>query len=90
MLEEAGCMFELKLFALSTCIWCRKTEKHLTEMGFKYEVVYVDNLSGAEREKAMQELEKFNPNRSFPTLVIDGQKVVVGFKPEEIRGALMH
>ncbi len=83
-------MFELKLFALSTCIWCRKTEKHLTEMGFKYEVVYVDNLSGAEREKAMQELEKFNPNRSFPTLVIDGQKVVVGFKPEEIRGALMH
>ncbi len=82
-------MFELKLYALSTCIWCRKTEKHLTEMGFKYDVIYVDKLSGEPRENTMRELEKFNPNRSFPTLVIDGQKVVVGFKPEEIRGALM-
>jgi glutaredoxin len=82
-------MFELKLFALSTCIWCRKTEKHLTDMGFKYEVVYMDKLSGEARSAAMKELEKFNSNRSFPTLVIDGQKVVVGYKPDEIRGALM-
>lgn len=82
-------MFDLKLYALSTCIWCRKTEKHLSELGVKYQVIYVDKLSGSERENAMREVEKFNPNRSFPTLIINGQKAVVGFKPNEITGALM-
>jgi glutaredoxin-like protein NrdH len=81
-------MATLKLYALSTCIWCRKTEKHLDELGYKYEVHYVDKLSGQEREEAMKEVAKFNPSRSFPTLIIDGHKVVVGFKPDEIRSAL--
>jgi glutaredoxin-like protein NrdH len=82
-------MFDLKLYALSTCIWCRKTEKHLSDLGVKYQVIYVDKLTGSERENAMREGEKFNPNRSFPTLIIDSQRVVVGFKPNEITGALM-
>ncbi len=79
---------KLKLYALSTCIWCRKTEKHLQDLGYAYDVVYVDKLSGAEREAAMQEVVKYNPNRSFPTLVINDQKAVVGFKPDEIRSAV--
>ncbi len=78
----------LKLFALSTCIWCRKTEKHLEELGYPFDVVYVDQLTGAEREAALQEMARSNPNRSFPTLVIDGKKVVVGYKPDEIRSAM--
>lgn len=78
----------LKLFALSTCIWCKKTEKHLEELGYKCEVVHVDLLSVAERETVMKELAKYNPNKSFPTLVINGSKVVVGFKPDEIRSAM--
>jgi glutaredoxin len=81
-------MVQVKLFALSTCIWCRKTEKHLEEMGIKYEVIYVDKLEGKERDAVMKEVEKHNPNRSFPTLLIGGDKVVVGFKPDEIRSSL--
>ncbi len=80
---------KLKLFALSTCIWCRKTEQHLADMGFQYEVIYVDKLSGKEREAVVQEVAKFNPSRSFPTLVINNRDVVVGYKPDEIRAALM-
>ncbi len=82
-------MAKVKLYALSTCIWCRKTEKHLEDMGIKYDVVYVDKLEGAEKEAVMKEIAKLNPNRSFPTVIIDETKVVVGFKPEEIRSALL-
>jgi glutaredoxin-like protein NrdH len=78
---------KMKLYALSTCIWCKKTEKHLEELGFKYDVVYVDQLAGAERDAVMKEVAKFNPNKSFPTLVINGERTVVGFKPDEIRSA---
>lgn len=81
-------MTTIKLFALSTCIWCRKTEKHLEDLGYQYDVVYVDKLSGEEREAAMREVVKVNPSRSFPTLIVNGSRVVVGFKPDEIRSAL--
>jgi len=81
-------MASLKLFALSTCIWCRKTEKYLEELGYRYDVVYVDTLNGPEREAALLEVAKFNSNRSFPTLIVNGEKSVVGFKPDKIREAL--
>ena len=81
-------MYDLKLFALSTCIWCRKTIEHLNDMGFKYELIYVDQLNGEARKQTMKELESFNPSRSFPTLIINGRHVIVGYKPEEIKAAL--
>ncbi len=32
--------------------------------------------------------QKYNPHRSFPTLVINNEKCIVGFKEDEIREAL--
>jgi glutaredoxin len=54
----------------------------------EYDYIDVDLLKGAEREAAVNEIMKHNPSRSFPTLVIDGDKCIVGFQEEEIRGAL--
>lgn len=79
---------KIKFFSLSTCIWCRKTRTYLDENGIRYEEVTVDQLTGAPREKALQDLSRHNPNKSFPTLVFENGKVVVGFKPEDIREAL--
>jgi glutaredoxin len=81
-------MSSIKFFALSTCIWCRKTRQHLDEMGVKYEYVVVDQMSQRDKDAAMKELEQYNSKRSFPTLVFEGGRVVIGFKPEEIRAAL--
>jgi glutaredoxin-like protein NrdH len=54
------------------------------------EKIYVDQLSGAEREKIMKEVEKHNPRRSFPTVVLnDGSKVIIGYKPEEFEKELL-
>lgn len=79
---------DVRLYALSTCGWCAKTKDLLNALGVEYSYVYVDLLSGEEFEEALSEVEKYNPAGSFPTLVIDGSRVIVGYKEKEIREVL--
>lgn len=79
---------QVSLYALSTCVWCKKTKRLLDEMSIEYQYVFVDQLKGREEAEAMSELARINPAQSFPTMVIDGEKVIVGFKESEIRKAL--
>lgn len=76
------------LFALSTCIWCKKTKMLLDNLGISYDFIYVNELSGMDEDQVMEEVMRFNPGGSFPTIVIDG-KVIVGFKEDQIRNALL-
>jgi glutaredoxin len=79
---------EIILYALSTCGWCAKTRKLLDDLGVEYSYTYVDRLPPIEMEDAIREVEKYNPSGSFPTLVIDGSRAIVGFREAEIREAL--
>lgn len=76
---------KVMLYALSTCGWCAKTKDLLRELGIAFDYVFVDLLDGEEQNTAMDQVEKFNPSGSFPTLVIDDRKSIVGFKEKEIR-----
>jgi glutaredoxin-like protein NrdH len=38
-------------------------------------------------EKAFDEVKRFNPACSFPTVVIDGKKTIVGFREGELKEA---
>jgi glutaredoxin-like protein NrdH len=78
---------KITLYALSTCIWCEKTKKLLTSMGVGFNYIYVDLLKGDDRAKAINEVNRYNPSSSFPTLVI-GDKYIVGYREKEIREAL--
>lgn len=78
---------DIKLYALSTCIHCRNTKEFLNECGVNYDCVEVDKLEKEERAAILEEVKKLNPNCSFPTLII-GDKIIVGFKKEEIQEAL--
>lgn len=78
----------LVLYALSTCGWCRKTKALLKDLNADYRYVDVDLLEGAEREAALEAIRKWNPACSFPTLVINGKRCIVGFKEEEITAAV--
>jgi glutaredoxin len=57
------------------------------ECGIKYEFTDVDLLKGEERKAILEDVKKFNPRCSFPTIVI-GDKVVIGYKEDEIKEAL--
>ncbi|HWR04069.1 MAG TPA: ABC transporter permease subunit [Humidesulfovibrio sp.] len=77
----------VKVYALSTCIHCKKAKEYLDQCGVKYECVHVDQLTGEERKLTVEEVKKFNPSVSFPTIIINGE-AVVGFNQEKIDEAL--
>jgi len=49
----------------------------------------VDTLQGEERQAMIEEVKRYNPNCTFPTILI-GDKVIVGFRKDEIEEALNH
>ncbi len=79
---------EIKLFALSTCGWCRRTKALLDKLGVEYEYKYVDLLAGAERDEVLEEIGRWNPARSLPTMVLNGDRCIIGYKPDKIKEAL--
>lgn len=79
----------LQFFGLSTCVHCKHTREFLEKNHQDYDAVYVDKLEGDARSEALQTVREYNPQISFPTLVVDGGKeVIVGFQPEAIAKAL--
>jgi glutaredoxin-like protein NrdH len=76
------------VYALSTCGWCMKTKNLLNDLGVEYCYVDVDRTDGEEREALIGELKSWNPSLSFPTVVVNGEKCIVGFKEEDIREVL--
>jgi glutaredoxin len=77
----------VKIFSLSTCSHCKSTKRLLDECTIQYEFIEVDLLQGDERKAILDDVKKFNPRCSFPTIII-GQKVIVGYKEQEIKEAL--
>lgn len=81
-------MKKVKLYALSTCGWCKKTKQLLDDHHVNYEYEYVDLLSGAEKARVMAEVDRWNPRCTFPTVVVDDNEVVIGFKEDRLREVL--
>lgn len=79
---------KIVFYGLSTCIWCKRTRQFLEEQGVTFDFFYVDLLEGAEREAVIEQVRRWNPLVSFPTLVFDGARAIVGFRPDEIKEAL--
>jgi len=79
---------DILLFALSTCGWCRKTKNLLNSLGVGYRYIDVDLLDGEAKEEVVAELDRWNPGHSFPCIVIDNSKCIVGFQEDKIRQAV--
>jgi glutaredoxin len=76
-----------KVFALSTCPPCRRARAFLAENKVDYEVVEVDLLPGAPRERAIEEVRALTGSLGFPVIVIRGD-VVVGFNQARLEQLL--
>ena len=78
----------IMIYTLSTCGWCQKTKKLLNELGVEYDYEDVDQLQGAERDRALRVIGKWNPSGNFPTIIIDNKRCIVGFMENDIKEAL--
>jgi glutaredoxin-like protein NrdH len=78
----------VKIYTLSTCSHCKATKKLLDDCRVQYEFTDVDLLEGDERAAVLEDVKKLNPRCSFPTIII-GDKVIVGYKEDEIKELLL-
>jgi len=76
---------DVKLYALSTCIWCGKTKKLLKDLDVAYDCIDVDLQDYDDQQEILKEMRKFNPDGGFPTMVIDNKDCIVGFDEKKIK-----
>jgi glutaredoxin-like protein NrdH len=73
----------VKVYALSTCPYCKMTKKYLLENGVDFDVVDVDLLEGDERAASVATVKELSGGTSFPVVDVDGQ-IVVGFNKSQL------
>lgn len=76
-----------KVYALSTCPYCKRTKRFLEEHKVAYECVDVDLLDDAKQDEVLEEVEKLTGRRSFPVVIID-EEIIVGHDEQRLRKAL--
>ena len=80
-------MAKVKMYTLSTCSHCKATKKFMQDNKITFDFIDVDLLQGEARQTILEEVMQYNPNRSFPTILI-GDRIIIGFKENDIREAL--
>lgn len=78
------------MFALTSCRHCKRTKEYLDANDAKYHLLFVDEFNGKNRSDLMDKVRSYNPRGSFPTIVLPGGKVVVGYREQLLREALFH
>ncbi len=76
------------VYALSTCAWCKKTKKFLSENGVEYDYVDVDLADDEDHEKIRQDIINRGSEPSYPTIIVDYKKVITGFRIDLLKEAL--
>jgi glutaredoxin len=81
-------MVSVKLYTLSTCPWCKKTKRFLSEHDIPFTYVDYDLASADEQHQIEAEIKRYTGSGvSFPYAVIQGV-VVLGYDPDRYRELL--
>jgi glutaredoxin len=78
----------VKVYSLSTCSHCKAAKKFLSDASVPYDFTDVDLLEGEEKALVLNEVRKYNPRLTFPTIIVNNDRVIIGFQDREIKEAL--
>ena len=73
------------LFTLSTCVWCMKTKKLLKDIGIAYSYIDVDLVEDDIKDEVIKEFDRWNPEESFPTIVVNNKNRILGYQEDKIK-----
>lgn len=74
---------DLKLYALSTCGFCKRAMKYLEARGEQYAYVHLDLIDLELKRQVKRELKaKYDDLPVFPILTIDDAQAMSGFSEE--------
>lgn len=79
---------EIFLYTLSTCGWCSKMKRWLDEAGLAYSYVDVDLVPSGEKDGVMDDVRRWNPQCTFPTVIVNSRDCFSGFRPEKLQQLL--
>ena len=78
--EGEGNPEDLTLLSLSTCGFCASARTYLGERGLAFRFLQLDKIPAEEKAELKEEFRKaFGRRPSFPSLVIDGERILIGF-----------
>jgi glutaredoxin-like protein NrdH len=76
------------LYALSTCAWCKMTKQFLKDNDIEYEYVDVDLREEDDKQKVRQHIQSKSGPLSYPTIIIDDNMLITGFRKDKLKEAL--
>jgi glutaredoxin-like protein NrdH len=76
------------LYALSTCAWCKMTKQFLKDNDVEFEYVNVDLCQEEDKQKIRQHIQSKGGPLSYPTIIIDDNMLITGFRKDKIKEAL--
>ncbi len=75
---------DIRIFALSTCMWCKKTKKFFKDNNIAYSYVDVDLLSGDELNECLTEQLKYTGEETYPLIAIGEDDYILGYNKERL------
>ena len=76
------------VYAISTCVWCKMTKQFLKDNEIEFEYIDIDMCEPEEKEKVRQTIVSKGGSLSYPTTIVDGKKLITGFRKDLLKEAL--
>ncbi|MCX8026325.1 MAG: glutaredoxin family protein [Thermodesulfovibrionales bacterium] len=70
-------------YSLSGCPACKKARQFMDAKGIHYEYIEVDKFPQNEQNFLCNEIKRFNPDLTFPTIVVSD--VIVGYSEDMLK-----
>lgn len=76
------------MYALSTCVWCKRTKQFLKDNDVEFEYVDLDLCSDEDHEKIQKDITKRGGELIYPTIIVDDKTLITGYKLDKISRVL--
>jgi len=87
--DGTGANLKLRLYALSTCAFCRRAIEFLKSHGLAFEYIYLDKIDVEVKRALKAELkEQYQNLPVFPVLTISDKQAISGFREGDYLKAL--
>ncbi len=88
IVEGSNSKNKIMLYTLSTCGWCKKVKELLNENKIQYEYIDLDKCTKDDQKTAVDQLKERKLPVAFPIIIINDEKVIQGYKKDQIVEAL--
>lgn len=76
------------MYAISTCVWCKRAKRFLTNHSVEFEYVDVDLCSIDELREIKDDILKRGGRLIYPTIIIDDRILMTNPSEEKLQEAL--